>query len=300
MRRSHVADEGTYAGFALLRALCTHLDAGRAAVNWYQVADPAPDGPPAARGHLDHPDDWEALDPGALACLRHACDGGAGSLAAVRDSGILPDGAAWFADPVPEDRASRAVWHRRALTTTEGAGIVLLMPDDGLELPVFPISARRDRRTVVLDAELRDYLARGQAVVCRQRRPATTWAQVLGALRPRLAALPGAPTAITVKFGDHGFLLLAAAPEMRRRLSSAARTMLAAAAGAGWVRLPITVHEDAGLTLAQAPAGHHGPVSADGEVERAIARDPQLAPQDRALLVDLYRRLRAPSGPAGA
>ncbi len=301
MRASHVADEGTYAGFALLRALCAAAPGERPALNWYQVDDQSPDRRPGGRAHLDDPEGWEALDPAALACLRAACETGDGTLDAVRATGILPQATPWFTDPVPEDRASRAVWHRRALNTTADATLVFLAPDDGLELPVFPIAARRDRRTAVLDAELRDYLARGQAVVCRQRRPATTtWGQVIAALRPRLAALPGAPAPVAVKLGEHGFLLLAPTRDARRRLCAGARTMLDAAARTGWTHLPIAVHEDAGLTLAQASAGVHASTHENGGVEGAIARDPHLEPDDRALLLDIYRRLREPSEPAGA
>lgn len=296
VRRSHVTDEGTYAVFALLRALCAVPGAGRLALNWYQVDEESPDRPPGARGHLDDPPAWEGLDPGALRLLRAVCDAG-GSVADLAGSGILPDTAIWFTDPVPEDRASRAVWHRRALNATAGAEMVFIAPDDGLELPVFPIAARRDRRAVALDGELRDYLARGQAVICRQRRPATTWRQVLTTLGPRLEALPGAPAPLTVKLGDHGFLLLAPTPRMRRRLLTGAQAMLAGAAGGGWTHMPITVHDGMDLTLAQARAAHGS--EPDG-VEDAIWRDPHLAPDDRALLMDLYRRLRLPPEPPGA
>lgn len=300
MRQSHVADEGTYAGFALLRALCARPGGDRLALNWYHVDEAPQDLPRGGRAHLERPGEWEGLDPEALALLGAAWTGDGGSLSALRDARIVPASSIWFIDPVPEDRASRAVWHRRALRATADAGVVFLAPDDGLELPVLSIAARRDRRTVVLDGELRDYLARGQAVVCRQRRPPTTWPQVMAALRPRLAGMPGSPVPVAVKVGDHGFLLLAPTAEARERLLAGARAMLAAAAQAGWTRLPISVHEDTGLTLAQALPGNHHAGPPGGAVEAAIAADARLDQDDRALLLHLYRRLAADSEPPGA
>lgn len=299
MRESHVADEGTYAALALLRALGAHPGVRRLAVNWYRIEHDPPVLSTPARGHLDDPDGWRALDPPLLDCLTTLCADRGGSIAGLEGSGLLPPETLWFGDPLPEGRGGRPAWHRRALEATAAADVVFLAPDDGLELPVFPIAARRDRRTVAFDAELGDYLGRGQAVVCRQQRPSTTWPQAMRALRPRLAILPGAPAAAAVKLGEHGFLLLAPGGPARERLVAAARTLLARAAAAGWTHLPMVVHEGPGLTLAQASAHHH-PAHDAPAVESAVAVDPDLDDDDRLLLIEIYRRLRRPPPSAGA
>ncbi len=300
MRESHVADEGTYAALALLRALGAHPGVRRLAVNWYRIDRDPPDGATVTRCHLDDPEGWRALDPPLLDSLIALCADRGETLAGIEGCGVLPSDTLWFGDALPENRGGRSGWHRAALAATAAADVVFLAPDDGLELPVFPIAARRDRRTVALDAELGDYLARGQAVVCRQRRPSTTWPQAMRALRPRLAALPGTPAPAAVKLGEHGFLLLAPDRLARERLVASARTLLARAAAAGWAHLPMVVHEGPGLTLAQASAHHHHAAHGAPPVEAAIAHDPDLDDDDRLLLIDVYRRLRRPPQSPGA
>lgn len=299
MRDSHVADEETYAALALLRALGAHPGVRRLAVNWYRIEREPSGGSTVTRRHLDDPEGWRALDPPLLDGLITLCADRGRSLTGIEDGGVLPPDTLWFGDAVPEGRVGRSGWHRAALDATGAADVVFLAPDDGLELPVFPIAARRDRRTVALDAEVGDYLARGQVVVCRQRRPSTTWPQAMRALRPRLAALPGAPAPAVVKLGEHAFLLLAPDRPVRERLLAATRMLLARTAEAGWAHLPMVVHEGPGLTLAQASA-HHDVIHGAPAVEAAIAHDPDLDDDDRLLLIDVYRRLRRPPQPPGA
>lgn len=299
MRDEHLTDEGAYVACALLRALCARPGAPRVGVNWYRVGQGAPDRPTAGHRHLSDRTRWAAVDPPLLDRLaelhRRAATTGL-RVADVERAGLLPPGTIHFSDPVPEDRASRAVWHRRAVQHLAPAEVVFLDPDDGLEMPVLPISARQDRRTVALDGEIADHLARGQSVICRQRKPPASWPQIMGTLRPRLASLPGAPPPAAVKFGDRAYLLLAPDADALERLLAAARRLLARVAEAGWAELPMAVHDGGVLGLAQAPPAREG----DSDVEAAIAEDPHLAESDRLLLSDLYRRLRLPEGPSGA
>ena len=221
MKDRYAGDEGDYAKYALLRALCAPSDGPRLrlGVNWHLTEHDEGNTDGERRRHLEGPEgEWSALDPQLLRLMRRVFAGLEPSQRGIRlveGRAVLPAGTRFFSDPMPEratrraDRvAARGRWAARASAA--------------LEWPRLPRSRQRFRCFVVWcrkpsPGEVRDLrrgrgmVEGGRSVVVYQHQPRMTWDRVRSRVLADLAeagARGGAVELIT--FNDRGFFVLPA------------------------------------------------------------------------------------------
>jgi hypothetical protein len=219
VRHNYAGDQGDLTKYALLRAL---QGAGfSVGVNWYLSVHDEANGDGHVRHHLEHPEQWEALDP-PLVHQMHRVFGGLphsrSSVALLEDDALLP-GATFFTEPLPTGavpaagrEAARQAWHQRALHAMAGVDLVCLDPDNGLEVKSRgPRSKWRCKHATY--AEVNDYLAAGKQVVPYQHARRMKWPVLVAKVTAEMReagvqmASPG-----FVAFGYRGFFLLSRDP----------------------------------------------------------------------------------------
>ncbi len=125
-------------------------------------------------------DPWglRQCDPELYDTLKELVEGGDRNVRAIRDRGVLPEGTAFFEEPLgpPETGSARAkderlAWRRRwreaALATTKRADIVFFDPDNGLAGKSVSVRSKAAQKYIFID-ELAPYIERGQSVVVYQ------------------------------------------------------------------------------------------------------------------------------------
>ena len=165
MQDHYVGDIGNYGKYGLLRCVA---DAGlRLAVNWYRVIPTRPgkqeDG--EFTTYLHNPDVYRQYDPKLFDCLSYLVKDSR-SIEAVEKSGIL--NAHFFTQPLTV--SGREQWHKAAMKATNGADIVFLDPDNGLETAKMHQNGSAKEKHVTWQ-ELKDYYNRGQSVILYHHRP---------------------------------------------------------------------------------------------------------------------------------
>ena len=181
MKNQYFGDIGDYGKYGLLR--CLGEGGLSIAVNWYLTPDDASnDG--SIRSYLSKEKD-RRYDPELYNALREMCAFEKKDVRLFAKRGMIP-GAIYhdsFVEPepgsslsVPERRAARERWHRRALEACAGAELVFMDPDNGLRSG--GASARKDAPKFVYASEACDYYDREQDVVyyCHKgRRTEAQW-----------------------------------------------------------------------------------------------------------------------------
>jgi hypothetical protein len=271
VRHNYAGDQGDLTKYALLRAL---QGAGfSVGVNWYLSVHDEANGDGHVRHHLEHPEQWEALDP-PLVHQMHRVFGGLPhsrrSVALLEDDALLP-GATFFTEPLPTGavpvvgrEAARQAWHQRALAAMAGVDLVCLDPDNGLEVASQgPRSKWRCKYATY--GEIGDYLARGQAVVCYQHARRVRWAQLVPQLAGDMRAA-GASMADPgfIAFGTRGFLLLSQEPEVVAKMTATAQALCDRLSADGWRRLRTTVIAPAGPMPGAAGGGARSQAASGG------------------------------------
>ena len=195
MKNQYFGDIGDYGKYGLLR--CLAEQGLSIAVNWYLTPDDASnDG--SIRGYLSKEKD-RRYDPELFDVLREMCDRKEQDVRLFAKRGMIP-GAIYhdsFVEPepgsslsVPEKRAARECWHRKALEVCAGAELVFMDPDNGLRLGC--PSARKDAPKFVYASEVCDYYDRDQDVVYYCHKGRRTDAQWERAKRIMLECRPEA------------------------------------------------------------------------------------------------------------
>lgn len=246
MRHNYAGDQGDLTKYALLRAM---QNAGlTVGVNWYLSVHDEPNGDGHLRSHLDHPDDWAALDEPLVKEMARVFKGLPPSRcnvalleqeaflpAAVYFSAALPTGAV----TVAQRERARVEWHRQALVAMAGVDLVCLDPDNGLEVKSRgPRSKWRCKYANY--AEVNDYLAAGKSVVPYQHARRMKWpalfAQVTAEMRAAGVQMlnPG-----FIAVGDRGFFLLDRDAERLAKMRDVALALQERMAD--WKKLRITV-----------------------------------------------------------
>lgn len=134
MQNQYVGDIGDFAKYGLLKALGKGQKLG---VAWYLF----PDEPRKTDGkyidYLNHPDEWQDLDPVLFDRLRKIVQHGPREVQQIEISGLLGN-AAFSNEPLtfegkPDERATqRAKWFQGVLTDLDDCTLVFADPDNGL------------------------------------------------------------------------------------------------------------------------------------------------------------------------
>ena len=251
MQDRYVGDIGDFGKYALLQALFGPADgsSGRTlslGIVWYLMPDEESSGDGSLLRYLEPTPGNLALyrdcDPILYDTLGSLVSTSNRSVAALRESGVLPPGTVSYEEPLSfagirgngritaRDRLThRALWVRNAVDATERCEVVFADPDNGLEVAGVPRHHRRGPKYVCWD-ELEPYAKRGQSVIVYQhtnhRVPAETQikerlAQLSRRLRPAHD-----PFALVYHRGSSRAYLIAAARDHQQILLDRAKKFL--------------------------------------------------------------------------
>jgi hypothetical protein len=204
MQDRYVADVGDFGKYGLLRAIGRDFKLG---VVWYLTPDESHNEDGKYTTFLNptpkNLDLYRACDPDLYDALGDLLDGGQRSVAAVRQTGVLPNDTTFFEDrltfagmpnigPAARDARLRLRlnWLGRALSQTESAEFIFLDPDNGFAFGTKSHEAKGPK--YVYFNEVQPYLDREQSVIVYHHlnRNATADVQVelmLGRIRTELA-----------------------------------------------------------------------------------------------------------------
>jgi len=182
LQHRYVLDVGDFGKVGLLRSLCG-LDSPpslRLGVVWYLVPDESHNDDGKHVGYLKRPKrSFRDCDVILYDAFRHLLIGDDGApiagrrhLTTIEGSGLLPDGTAFYSDPLAfpegstvEDRiVLRTEWLKGALRRTVQADVVFVDPDNGVECQSVSRTSRKGTKYVSWD-EVNAFAARNQTVV---------------------------------------------------------------------------------------------------------------------------------------
>lgn len=167
MRDSYAGDVGDYAKFGALRRFSSK--GLTIAINWYYVRDARESGRDGKFINYLRDINFSGYDDELFGILKNLTIDI--NKRDVRFLEKLNIGAKIFhADPVPNGRAERTLWHKRALDITSEAQIIFLDPDNGLASEKMTQNNACSIQHVLWN-EIRDYYNRGQSVLLYQHRP---------------------------------------------------------------------------------------------------------------------------------
>ena len=156
MKDQYFGDINDYRKYGLLRAFFT-ASARKLLVAWMLTPnDGRRDG--AIRTYLNRPEKWRRFDPelfDGLARLRASSSKPRVSL--IESARLLP-GTKFYSAVVPDSRGLREHWRDGLIKAASGADLVLLDPDNGIEVPSRP-AGRKDSSKYVFWEEIRSLWA---------------------------------------------------------------------------------------------------------------------------------------------
>ncbi len=169
MQDSYVGDIGDYGKYGLLREICAKPLS--LAVNWYKVNpqkfSKQDDG--KYINYLSMPQIYREYDSLLFDSLHKiVCIENNRHIKRIEDENLF--NAIYFSKEIDK---SRPEWHLNALEQTEGASVVFLDPDNGLETLKMHLSNSATPKHVKW-SELKGYYQRGQNVILYQHRPQMT------------------------------------------------------------------------------------------------------------------------------
>lgn len=162
MKNQYFGDVGDYVKYAVLRRI--EALPLRLGVIWMLTPDDqSSDG--GRRGYLEFPERNRPLDPPLFDALRSWEEEGVRGVHAIEQSGLLA--ATFFSEEFPDDASGRAATMARAVERIEGADVVFLDPDNGLQIKSCRYGASRSSKFVFWN-ELRTLWERGHSIVVYQ------------------------------------------------------------------------------------------------------------------------------------
>ncbi|AZO10570.1 hypothetical protein EJ074_16600 [Mesorhizobium sp. M3A.F.Ca.ET.080.04.2.1] len=217
MKHQYVGDISDYRKYALLRAL-SWGGANRIGVCWMlTTSDGSSDGGKLA--YLQKPDRYRQFDPQLFDILAHAAgEPDRRRLQTIEESGAVRD-AAYFSEPLPDDKAGRAAFMDRCLSDFDRADIVFFDPDNGLEMSLAK-GRKNSSKYLYLDEVVRFYGA-GKSLLIYQHFPRVERSSFLGSSIERLRK--GAADSLVWTFTTaHVVFFLVIHPQSPARLAVAA------------------------------------------------------------------------------
>jgi hypothetical protein len=165
MQNRYAGDVGDFGKHGLLRRLCGEPPLLSLGVVWYLVSDEQYSQAGRHTRYLarDRERRFRACDPELYDALRGVVSDRR-EVAAVERSGVLRD-AAFFGKPV--DTGNREAWLREALNAVAGRELVLLDPDNGLEVKATRLDSPHGGKFCGYQ-EVREFLYAGASVVLHQ------------------------------------------------------------------------------------------------------------------------------------
>ena len=168
MKHQYFGDINDYAKYSILRAMGTH-DTLRIGVCWMLTDKLHPrDG--RKTGYLSEPNKWRLLDPHVYDFLRETVHVRRERSCKLVENSRLLHNATYFADPIEDDRDSRAQYFDRVLNWTADRNVIFFDPDNGLEVGSIPYG-RKDSSKYLFFRELSSVFESAKSVVVFQHFP---------------------------------------------------------------------------------------------------------------------------------
>ena len=241
MQNRYVGDIGDFGKYGMLRHIARSTEIPMA-VNWclHPDQDHLNDG--RQTRYLQQTSQnrarFRAVDPQLFDALREIVESGRRNIAAVREGHILPQGTAFFEEPLryPDGSGSarrreiREQWQGDAHRATRGAGLVFLDPDNGMSLTVSPHG--RTGPKYCFPQDLPPYLEERQSIIIYHHlgRQKPAWEQITEWKRDlqQSLALPTTPLALRYRRGSPRAYLIIPDPQhhepLRRAIDQLAQT----------------------------------------------------------------------------
>jgi len=146
VKNQYVGDINDYRKYGLLRAMhdSTRL---QVLVAWMLTPDDG-SGEGNLTAYLDRPARWRHHDPALFDGIRSLMgSGGQRGVRLIEESGLLP-GAKFHSRMVPDQATKRQAWFTSLRGPADGAELVFLDPDNGIEVPSQPFGRRRSSKYV--------------------------------------------------------------------------------------------------------------------------------------------------------
>lgn len=146
MKNQYFGDVNDFRKYGLLRVLQAD-GSGKLLVAWMLTPDDGSrDG--SLRSYLRDAERWRHHDPQLFDGLVDLLPGGAvPAVSLIEGSGLIPR-ADFYAETVPDTRAGREAWRDNLFTAAQGADVVFLDPDNGIEVPSRPVGRSRSSKHV--------------------------------------------------------------------------------------------------------------------------------------------------------
>ncbi len=216
MKDQYFGDVNDYRKYGLLRALQAG-GLGGLLVAWMLTGnDKRRDG--NMREYLDRPDRWRHIDSQLYDGLRQVLQtADQPSVSLIHDAGLLPR-TRFFSDIVPDDMVEREAWRRRLLLAAQGADLVFLDPDNGIEVKSKPVG-RKDSSKYVTWSEIDQLWESGCSVLVYQHFTREKRQAFMERLSTELRQRTSAP--LVAAFRTPHVLFLLAAQERHRESMTA-------------------------------------------------------------------------------
>ncbi len=145
MKNQYFGDVHDFRKYGLLRHL-SRSGFGRIAVAWMLTPDDGgTDG--GLREYLQNEGRFAAFDPELFRSLKELVRRGPSSVELFERAGLLPS-SSYYSEVVPDAAEQRREWMRGLLRHVEGADLVFVDPDNGIEIPTTPIGRKRSSKFV--------------------------------------------------------------------------------------------------------------------------------------------------------
>lgn len=230
MQNRYFGDVGDYGKYGLLRQLCGITSGGpkfRLGVVWYLVPDEGHNDDGKHTSYLKKPE-YEACDPGLYSGLKRLLDDGERSVKKIQKSDLLPSNTIYFDDPLAFEglpktdqktsdmrAAHREKWISSAVAAVEGAELVFLDPDNGLEVKSVKQLSRKGPKYVYWD-DVKKFSNKAQTLVIYHHlnRTMTSFKQVDLKVKEFNRRLPQESSIIPVLFkrGSHRVFFVLPSP----------------------------------------------------------------------------------------
>jgi hypothetical protein len=160
MQNRYVGDIGDFLKLGILRALSPGYRLG---VAWWLFPDEDHNKDGRHIGYLDQPTQWRHLDPQLFDALAEIVSSGQRDVRALERANIL-HGAIFASDVMPVVRQAREQWFASVQRTLEGANLVFVDPDNGLEPDGYSHGSGKSGKSVLL-SELRELARPGGCLI---------------------------------------------------------------------------------------------------------------------------------------
>jgi hypothetical protein len=222
MQNPYVGDIGDYLKLGILRALSPGLRLG---IAWWLHRDESHNADGQHINYLNDPGRWRDFDPQLFDAISRIVSSGQRNIRALEEANVLP-GAIFASEFIPigcpasQRQQARQDWLERVQLKLDGADLLFLDPDNGLEPASFRPVGAKSRKSIML-SEVHQFARPGRCLIVyhhQSRRKGGHHAEMAHwADRLRASGFAIVDALRAKPFSPRLYFLLNAAPLIRQR-----------------------------------------------------------------------------------